>query len=246
MRQLLPDSRDAVDLLDAFAWEPTGETGVRVGMVTSVDGSVADEDGWTSGLGGSADKRVLQVLRAHSDGIMVGAGSIRTARYPPHRLRGMFLSYRTAKGAPRPSPLVVVTGTLRLDWSLPVFTQAAAPTIVLTSVAALASDEGEMQFAGDVLVAGDEQVDLERGLDLLRERYGMKKLLCEGGPRLAAAMFDRGLVEELCLSLAPVLLPGSLRGIVQGLSQRHSLVVRAVYEDAGEIFVRYGVNAPAR
>ena len=142
MRQLLPDSRDTVDLLDAFAWEPTRETGVRVGMVTSVDGSVADEDGWTSGLGGSADKRVLQVLRAHSDGILVGAGSIRTARYPPHRLRGMFLSYRTAMGAPQPSPLVVVTGTLRLDWSVPVFTQAAAPTIVLTSAAALACGGG--------------------------------------------------------------------------------------------------------
>jgi riboflavin biosynthesis pyrimidine reductase len=246
VRQLLPDSRDDVDILDAFAWEPTRETGVRVGMVMSVDGSASDEDGWTSGLGGSVDKQVVQVLRAHSDGILVGAGSIRTAKYPPHRLRGTFLSYRTAAGAPRPSPLVVVTGTLRLNWSLPVFTRAAAPTIVLTSAAALALAEGSMRFAGDVLVAGAERVDLRLGLELLRQRYGMKKLLCEGGPRLAAAMFDRGLVEELCLSLAPVLLPGSLRGIVQGLSQRHSLVVRAAYEDGGEIFVRYGVNAAPR
>ncbi|TDD74504.1 deaminase, partial [Actinomadura darangshiensis] len=84
MRRLLPEPAAAgVDPYDAYGNPP----GLRLGMVMSVDGSVTDAEGWTDGLGGAADFRVFRTLRALADAILVGAGTVRTGRLGPARLR---------------------------------------------------------------------------------------------------------------------------------------------------------------
>lgn len=233
MRRLLPDGSADVDLVEAFAQDDL----VRLGMVMSVDGSVTDEEGWTAKLGGAADRRVLRALRANSDAILVGAGSVRTGRYPPHRPTPELRERRRRAGRAEVAPLVVVTGSADLDWSLPVFTRAHTPTYVLTGERSSGRVPGHVR----VLVHGAADVDLRAGVEDLRKRFGA--ILCEGGPGLAAALFADGLVDELVLTVAPSILPGANPRLVRDLPARQELTLTEIYEEDGEVFLRYGISS---
>jgi riboflavin biosynthesis pyrimidine reductase len=242
MRRLLPRRSDDVDLFEAFGFEPGSGPAVRLGMVVSVNGRATDEEGWTARLGGAADRRVLAALRAVSDGILVGAGSIRTRRYPPHRPSAEYRKRRLAAGLAEFAPLVVVSGTLDLDWSLPAFTRVGTPTLVCTSARALASADLPAEIRRHAIVGGADSVDLGACLDEARSRHGLEHLVCEGGPRLAAGMLDARLVDELVLSLAPALVPGTGPGVVDELRSRNALRLLELYEEDGEVFLRYEVD----
>ncbi|MDL4774779.1 MULTISPECIES: dihydrofolate reductase family protein [Thermomonosporaceae] len=233
MRRLLPEPASGVDPWDAYADAPA----LRVGMVMSADGSVTDAEGWTDGLGGAADFRVFRTLRALTGAILVGAATARTGRLGPARLRP---DLRERRGGP-PAPIVVVSRSLDLDWTLPLFTAAETPTLVVTSKAALASAAAPPLPPARVIVAGDDDVDLRAAVRTLREDLGHRHLLCEGGPTLAAALIGAGLADELCLNVAPALLgggPGHTRAL-GGLGAEVPVRLAALYEDEGVLFVRY-------
>lgn len=239
MRRLLPDGSADIDLFETFAPERTEGGHVRLGMVMSVDGSVTDEDGWTAKLGGAADRRMLRALRGVSDAILVGAGSVRTGRYPPHRPTAEIREWRRRAGKAEVAPLVVVTRTGDLDWSLPVFTEARTPTLVLTC----ASGGVPASMRDQVVVHGDTEVDLHTALADLRERLGLGEVLCEGGPGLAARLFADELVDELVLSIAPSMLPGANRRLVDDLDRRQELRLSEIYAEGDEVFLRYGISS---
>ncbi|MGH3387462.1 MAG: dihydrofolate reductase family protein, partial [Actinomadura sp.] len=152
MRRLLPEPAADVDPYEAYG--DVTRPWLRIGMVMSADGSVTDEEGWTDGLGGAADFRVFRTLRALADAILVGAGTVRTGRLGPARLRP---DLRERRGRP-PAPIVVISRSPALDWSLPLFTSAETPTLVVTSAAGRAA--GRVPDSVPVLIAGDEDVDL--------------------------------------------------------------------------------------
>ncbi|TDC75034.1 dihydrofolate reductase family protein [Actinomadura sp. 7K507] len=229
MHRLLPEPpADGIDPYDAYADAP----GMRLGMVMSVDGSVTDAEGWTDKLGGDADFRVFRTLRALSDAILVGARTVRTGRLGPARLRA---DLRARRGGP-PAPIVVVSRSLDLDWTLPLFTEAETPTIVVTSRNARNEVPGHVQAIG----AGRDDVDLPAAIRTLREDLGHERLLCEGGPALATALIRASLVDELCLSIAPALLGGARHTrLLDGLDAEVPLDPAALYLDEGVLFIRY-------
>ena len=229
VRRLLPGPAGEVDPFELYADAPA----VRVGMVASVDGSATDEDGWTDGLGGAADFRVFRVLRAHADGIMMGASTVRTGRIRAHRMRPGLRARRTAAGRPEPAPIIVVSRSLDLDWDAPPFTDAATPTIVVTCGDAKVPDR-----ARAVVTEGDD-VDLPAALAELRTRFGIHHLLCEGGPSLAGALITAGLADELCLSVAPALIGDVHRTPLVALSRRAPAELTGVATDDGVLFLRY-------
>ncbi|WP_242906689.1 dihydrofolate reductase family protein [Actinomadura terrae] len=228
MRRLHPEPAASVDPYDAYGDAP----GLRVGMVVSADGSATDAEGWTDGLGGAADFRVFRTLRALADAILVGAGTVRTGRLGPARLRP---DLRARRGGP-PAPIVVVSRSLDLDWSLPLFTEAETPTIVVTTERARS---GVPSGIG-VVAAGEDEIDLPAAIRALREDLGHERLLCEGGPALSTALVRASLVDELCLNIAPVLLGGPRHTrLLGGLAAEVPLEPAALYLDEGVLFVRY-------
>jgi riboflavin biosynthesis pyrimidine reductase len=238
MRQLLPAPRHDVDLFDAYRPERPGM--VRLDMVASVDGAVTDAAGRSGGLGGSGDSEVFRTLRAHADVILVGAGTARTEGYGPHRLRDDLAARRAAEGRPGPAAIAVVTGSLDLDLTAPLFHAAVTPTIVVTTERADADLRAAAEEVATVLVCGEDAVAADAAIAALRS-LGHDQILCEGGPTLNRALLRAGLVDELCLTVAPVLVGVGLQGLAGELGERVELGLRHVLEHEGELYVRYAV-----
>lgn len=242
----MPEPACDLDPYDAYG--DVAGPWLRLGMVMSADGSVTDEEGWTDGLGGDADFRVFRTLRALADAILIGAATVRTGRLGPARLTR---ELRERRGRP-PAPIVVVSRSLLLDWTLPLFTAAETPTLVVTSESALraAARPGPRRLPDAVrpyvVTAGEEQVDLPGAVHRLRAEHGLRHLLCEGGPTLFAALLRDGLVDELCLNLAPTLIAGgghtALLGAAAAGVPRAPLEATAVYMDEGVLFLRYALR----
>ena len=174
---------------------------LRVNFVTSIDGAVT-VDGRSGGLGDDADKRVFGVLRQLSDGLMVGAGTLRIEGYGPVRMSEDRRAWREQRGlAPYPR-LVVVSGSLDLDPATPALADAPVRPVVVTHAAADDERRDALSAVADVLVHGIDRVNLVAAVAELRDRYGLGHLLCEGGPHLFGALHSADLVDEVCLTLS--------------------------------------------
>lgn len=242
MDRLLPPPLVPVDVYDAYRPADPAAALVRLNMVVSADGHVVDATGVSGGLGGAADLAGFSAMRHLADAVMAGAGTVRAEGYGPMRLRAALADRRRADGRPGPAPIVVVSGSLDLDLTGPLFTQAVTPTVVLTCTAAPQERLRAVQETGcEVVRAGDATVDLVAGLAALRAR-GLNHVLVEGGPRLNAALLAAGSVDELCLTIAPSLTGGhDPRRITDEMPGPVDLELLHVLHADGELLLRYRV-----
>lgn len=189
--------------VDAACW-------VRGGFVLTVDGAVA-ADGSSLPLSSPADKHAFQALRAVSDAVVVGAGTVRAEDYGPVRLREAGRRWREEHGRGGLPPLVVVSRALELDPAARCFAEDGS-TVVVTCAASPQERRARLAQVAEVVVSGDEQVDLPAAIDALAAR-GLRRLHCEGGPALLTDLLAAGLVDELCLTLTPLLV-GAAPGLL--------------------------------
>lgn len=245
MNQLFPHARDGVDLAAVYAADraPTGgRPWVFANMVAGLDGS-SSVDGRTAGLSGPTDRALFHLLRSLADGVVVGAGTVRSEHYGPVRLTDEQRSARTDAGRTAVPPLVVVTRSLRLDWTSRLFDQAEPVRPIVVTVAA-AGDTALARAAehGEVIVAGEEVVDLGVALASLAG-MGMAAVLTEGGPILLGELNGGGMLDELCLSLAPI--TGGDTVPILSVPTPGPLVpfrLASVCEADGHLFLRYLAN----
>ena len=224
MRQLLPTLVDPVDPMAVYGDLPAapGRPAVRLNMIASVDGATTVA-GVSGGLGGRADHALFAVLRSLADVVLVAAGTVRTERY-----------------GPSPTPIAVVSRSLRLDWDAPFFTAPLARPLVVTVARAPAAQRARATAVADVVVAGDRDVDLAAALAALADR-GHQAVLAEGGPTLNGQLAAAGLLDELCLTLSPRLAAGDAKRILEGpsLPAPAGLRLCSVCEQDGFLFLRY-------
>ena len=230
MRQLWPLPVDAVDPVAAYAADERpphadGRPWVLVNMIASSDGATAVE-GRSGTLGGAADKAVFAAIRRVADVILVAAGTVRAEGYGP-----------ASSGA----RIAVVTRSVDLDPTLRLFAEAAPgnrPWLVTTASASV--PPALRDALDDVIVAGDDDVDARRAIEQLAAR-GARCVLCEGGPSLNGQLVGAGLVDELCLTVAPLLVSGDSARVAHGppASPPAPLALSRVLEDDGYLFLRY-------
>ncbi|MGQ0617976.1 MAG: pyrimidine reductase family protein, partial [Acidimicrobiia bacterium] len=221
---------------------PAGRPWLLVNMISSLDGAVA-LDGRSGGLGSPGDRRVFAAVRALADVVLAGAGTVRAEGYRPPRCAPAARDARVARGLSPAPRLAVVSGSLELSPTAPWLADADADNrpIIFTARTSPADRRRALEATADVLVAGDEQVDLAAALGRLGQR-GARVVVCEGGPVLNAGLAAHGLVDELCLSLAPLLVGGCGTGIVNGdLGAPTSLRLARLLEEDGALFARYVV-----
>lgn len=229
------------ELIELYEPEP-GEPLLRVNFVTSVDGAV-EIDGYSAGLGSPADKQVFGLLRMYADALMVGAGTLRHERYHALKLDAARREWRAARGLPPYPRLVVVSARLALDPANPALAEAPIRPIILTHAGSPARQRAALSAVADIQIHGETEVQLGAAVAALHAQ-GMTHVLCEGGPHLLGALTAADQVDELCLTVAP-LLAGSGAGritagpasAVRGLMLAHALVADDV------LLLRYARNA---
>lgn len=240
MRRLLPwPVRDAVDLDAAYWVEDPGRQHVRGVMVASADGA-AQADGRAGGLSGPADVRLFALLRGHADVLLVGAGTVRAEQYggdqPSLQRRG----WRTDRGMAEIPRIAVVTRSCALDPAGPLFTATLVRPLVVTCSAAPPERVAMLAGVADVVTAGNQSVDVAGALDVLAER-GLRRVSCEGGPTLLAQVTAAGRLDELSLTVSPLLFAGLARRVLSGplLHVPARMRLAQVLEDDGFLFLRY-------
>ena len=134
--------------------------------------------------------------------------------------------------------LAVVSGRLNLDPGSELFHGGGERTVVVTSEAVRPGSRAALAEVADVLVAGNEQVDLAMALDELTGR-GLSRVLCEGGPSLLADLVAAGRLDELCLTFSPQLVGGDGPRVLAGAEVEARFTVGHVLEDSGALLTRY-------
>jgi riboflavin-specific deaminase-like protein len=206
VRQLLPERRDispaelAAGLrLDDLA--PPERPYLVLNMVSSLDGK-ATLSGRTAGISSELDRELFHELRAQAGAVMVGAGTVREERYGRMIKTDELREKRRAAGLEPDALAVIVSGRLELTPDLPIFGEPDQRVLILTAAEhELEGVEAQVEY----LRAGD---DLPLLAAKLREDYGVRSVVCEGGPTLNSHLLGAGLVDELFLSLHPLLAGG--------------------------------------
>jgi riboflavin biosynthesis pyrimidine reductase len=235
MHLLSPEPSTAVDL-DALYEHPAGV--VRANMVSSLDGAVRDDGGVSGGLSSPADKKVFGALRGQCDVVLVGAGTVRKEGYGPARPSAERRQARRDRGQSRVPPIAVVSRSLDLDLGSPFFTEAKARPIVVTVEAAPVADRIRVGDIADVVVAGEDDVDISAAIAELGRR-GLTRVLCEGGPHLLTDLAASGSLDELCLTMKLSVVGGDSGRLVSGPAiHGWDGEVRHVMTDGTHLFLR--------
>ncbi|MGA5731903.1 pyrimidine reductase family protein [Streptomyces seoulensis] len=233
------------ELAAAYAYPVSDDGGprtwLRANMVSTLDGA-AQHDGRSQPISCPADMRVFGTLRALADVVLVGAETVRQEGYRPARARAEFAAAREAAGQGPAPAVAVVSGGLDLDFSLPLYTSPLVPTVVLTSTDAPADRVAAAERAGArVIVAGEgRRVDPARAVAALAG-LGYVRQLTEGGPRLLGQLVAADVLDELCLTLSPMLTAGGAQRIAggPGVSVPRRFALASLLEEDGFLFGRY-------
>jgi riboflavin-specific deaminase-like protein len=208
---------------------------LALNMVSSLDGK-ATLDWRTKGLSTELDRELFHHLRTQADAILVGAGTVRIERYGRMAKSEELRDKREREGLARDPLAVVVSARLDLPADLPLLNEPEQRVVIATGSDAVLPGLGEQV---DYLRVGD---DLPLLMARLREDYGVRSVLCEGGPTLNSHLLAAGLVDELSLTLNPKLIGGAAAlTIVAGreLVEPAELELSSVAEGGGDLFTRW-------
>jgi riboflavin biosynthesis pyrimidine reductase len=184
---------------------PPGRCWVTAHMVAGLDGTAAVQ-GRVGALSTEPDKALFADMRTLADVVLVGARTVREEGYGPIRLSAERTATRLARGLPAAPPLAIVSRSLDLDWTSRAFADAApeSRTIVVTGADASPERLARAREVADVVVAGEASVEPEDLFAQLAAR-GHRHVLCEGGPSLLGELVMAGHVDELCLTISPMM-----------------------------------------
>ncbi|CAA9314447.1 MAG: hypothetical protein AVDCRST_MAG61-1980 [uncultured Friedmanniella sp.] len=239
---------DDADLVELYRYPDDGRRRLRSNFVSSLDGSVQGPDGRAGGINTPSDHHVFALHRALADAVVVGAGTVRQEGYRAVDLQPWQREIRASLGlAPYPA-LVVVTASARLDPAIatPALGEGG-PVVVLTTSGKPEAELAALREAGVEVVEEGERIDLAAALDRLAGQ-GRPRLLCEGGPGLHRALLAAGLVDELSLTLAPVVVGGQGLRSTSGDALPDVLpfdLSFALHATDGTLFTSYRTREPA-
>jgi riboflavin biosynthesis pyrimidine reductase len=216
------DAADATAVLDGL-YRPPRRRWLRLNLVASVNGNAAGADGTSDTLTSRTDRRILGAIRRNADVVLVGASSVRA--------EGYFL--------PRSAPLAILTGSGDLTGHRIPADVEEGRIVVLCPPAASARARASLGGAAAAIVELDgPRIEPRAALTALHGR-GHESVVCEGGPSLAAQLLDAELVDELCLSTSPRIVPGEFP-VLPGLALGHPLLLdQLLVDEDGLLYARW-------
>lgn len=226
-------------------------------FVTSIDGVAALRSEVRSSAdisgGNAGDRLVMGLLRAWADVVLVGAGTLRShpgglwtpaQAYPP--AADDFTDLRRSAGLSRAPRLAVLSASGELDPQAPSLERA----MIITTDAGRRRLDGRLPKTADVLVPGGSDFGPPVAVKLLRSR-GCGRILTEGGPTVMGGLVGGGVLDELFLTISPLLVgradSASRPGLVDGVALEASRFVRgslmSLRRQGSHLFLRYELPA---
>lgn len=247
------DLQRGVEVRDALApylevdrSRPRHECWVTGHMVAGLDGT-ASVDGRVGSLSTAPDQALFRRMRQIADIVLVGAETVRREDYGPVRLTEVAQVQRRRRGQLPTPPLAVVSRSLAFDWTARVFTDATedARTHVITCAAADPERRAEAEEVAVVIVAGQDRVEPAAAMQALAE-LGRRVVLCEGGPTWLGELVAADRLDELCLSISPLMggdpLPVAVTPPGAGLVR---FELKGTMAEDDTVFLRYERSAQA-
>jgi riboflavin biosynthesis pyrimidine reductase len=211
-------------------------------FAATADGRIALE-GHSGAIGDDGDHEVFRRLRTQTDAILVGTRTLEQEQYGRPIRSGDLRALREQIGLAPAPPLVTISRSGRLPLGIPLFQDPEAHVIVYTGTDVEPPDVP----ARVELHRLDQKPDgglMSAALSHLHSAHGIRSLLCEGGPLLLSGLLHERLVDELFLTVAPLLAGGGVEPAMTAgapLPDAARLELLWALERNGSLFLRYGV-----
>jgi riboflavin biosynthesis pyrimidine reductase len=204
-------------------------------FVTTLDGA-AVVDGGSSAINDLDDQEMFAAIRTVPEFILVGAETVRAEDYRPVKLDEQRREMRLAAGLDETPHLVVATRSLDLDPEMRVFSDPKRRVTILTSEEAPAERFAALSEVADVVrMSGTAPDDILHYLRLARV------VLVEGGPSIMGQFVAARLVDELSLTMSPMMAAGVSVRLAHGPAAEPPLEMRLnqILHGDRSLFLRY-------
>jgi riboflavin-specific deaminase-like protein len=182
---------------------------VFVNMAMTADGKIATANRAVSSFGSARDHEHLLELRTTADAVMAGARTVNSAAINLGPGPAKFRRLRLKNGLMENNLRVIVSGNGSINPAAEIFQHHFSPILVLTTGRASKAKLRQLQAVADeVKICGRREINFREAFCWLRGKWGVKRLLCEGGGGLNDALFRAGLVDELHLTICPKIFGG--------------------------------------
>jgi 2,5-diamino-6-(ribosylamino)-4(3H)-pyrimidinone 5'-phosphate reductase len=179
-------------------------------MAMTADGKIATANRAVHSFSSERDLKHLYELRATADAVMCGARTVEISRSILGTGGEKFRKRRLKRGLAEYNLRVVVSGSGSINPHAAIFKKHFSPIIILTTARASKAKLRSLRaIADEVKVCGKREINFTAALRRLRAKWGVRRLLCEGGGELNDALFRSELVDELHLTICPKIFGGS-------------------------------------
>lgn len=220
---------------------------VFVNMAMTADGKIATANRAIASFGSRRDHEHLLELRATADAVMSGARTVDSAKINMGPGGQKFRQQRRQRGLAEYNLRIIVSGSGSIDPRAELFKHHFSPIIILTTEKASTSSRRRLQqLADEVKICGTKTINFHTALRWLKKKWGVQRLLCEGGGDLNDALFRAGLVDELHLTVCPKIFGGRhAPTIAEGvgfekLAAAAQLQLQSTRRVGDEMFLVYG------
>ena len=182
---------------------------VYLNVATTADGKIAPVNRHFVSFSSQRDQDLLLLLRTRCDAVMAGARTVDSVPVNLGPGGKQYRALRVKNGLSEYNLRVVVSGSASINPRAEIFKHKFSPLIILVTESAPKSRLARLQKLGALLhVCGDNEIDFHSALRWLRNEWNVKRLLCEGGGEINAALFHENLVDEIHLTLCPTVFGG--------------------------------------
>ena len=222
-----------------------------VNMAMTADGKIATANRAIHSFGSARDLQHLYDLRATADAIICGARTVEISQATLDNGGQKFNQRRLKNGLAEYNIRVLVSGSGTIDLTAEIFRKKFSPIIILTTARISKIDLAKLKnFVDEVKICGQTEINFRAALRWLREKWNVRRLLCEGGGELNDAMFRAGLVDEIQVTICPKIFGGRTAPTIadgtgwQQLSLAKKYELTSVYSYNSELFTTYSRLKP--
>jgi 2,5-diamino-6-(ribosylamino)-4(3H)-pyrimidinone 5'-phosphate reductase len=223
---------------------------IILNFAMTVDGKVSTAKQTPSGFTSSFDKHRLLEIRSLGDALMVGKNTLQTDRMsmglPDEALRRA----RTQRGQSEYPIRVVISNSGDLSVNLNIFNHRFSPIVIYSTTRMPETIQTELRTRAELHLSTNDRLSLREVLNDLYETWQVRTLVCEGGPQLAKSLAELDAVDELFLTIAPILsggigAPGILGTSGTFLPASRVYRLESIKVEADECYLHYVVDRPS-